>query len=111
MTRLAILAMMTWMMAACGDEVGNDGGLVGGSCASSGDCEYRCELGGDYPDGTCTIACDVDDDCPGGTYCIDTDRGGVCLLGCDLPSDCRPGYNCEGRRNRGHGGDSLVCSN
>ena len=37
------------------------------------------------------------------------DDGGVCLLACELPEDCPHAYNCEGRENRGHGGDSLVC--
>jgi hypothetical protein len=98
------------VLAACGDHVGNNGSLVGGPCVDSGDCQFLCQQGGEFPQGLCTRPCLVDNDCPDGTYCIDTE-GGICMLGCDIPSDCRGGYNCRGRRNRGTGGDSLVCSN
>ena len=108
--RLALVLAITALAACGGDDVGNDGGLVGGACFDSRDCEERCQLGGDYPQGLCTVSCLDDRDCPDGTFCIDTE-GGICMLGCDFPEDCRPGYNCEGRSNRGHGGDSLVCSN
>lgn len=108
--RLALMLAITALAAACDDGVGNDGSLVGGACSSSNDCEFRCETGGDFPQGLCTRPCNIDDDCPDGTFCIDT-QDGICMLGCQRPSDCRGGYNCEGRRNRGHGGDSLVCSN
>ena len=98
-------------IAACGgDDVGNDGATVGGPCVDAADCESRCLVGGDFPQGTCSLACNTDNDCPDGTFCIDAE-GGVCLLGCALPADCRGGYNCEGKTNRGHGGDSLVCTN
>ena len=69
MTRLLSLAITSLLFIACGnDGVGNNGGLVGGSCTSAADCEFRCETGGDLPGGTCTVACNVDDDCPGGTF-------------------------------------------
>lgn len=107
----ACVGLVFSLLAACGgDDVGNDGRLVGGPCASSGDCEYRCELDGDFPQGTCTRPCLTDGDCPDGTFCINK-NGGICLLGCQVPADCRGGYNCLGKENRGHGGDSLVCSN
>lgn len=113
MLRLAsivTIALLT-LTFACGDDgVGNGGDVVGGACVDNGDCAERCQLGGDFPQGTCTVTCNTDNDCPGGTYCIDTE-GGICLLGCDTPSDCRGGYNCEGKTNRTHGGDSLVCVN
>lgn len=109
MLRLVAIAICVLGAAACGDEeVGNEGVVVGGSCAGNGDCEFRCETGGDFPLGTCTRPCLIDDDCPSGSACIDKD-GGMCLLSCSVPTDCRPGYNCEGKTNNGHGGDSLVC--
>jgi len=107
--RLALLLAIT-ALAACGsDGVGNDGGFVGGDCIDERDCEFRCQRGDEFPQGLCTVACNVDEDCPGGTFCID-DEGGICMLGCDFPEDCRFGYTCRGRANRGHGGESLVCS-
>lgn len=110
MTR-AVLIVMTLAATACGsDNVGVNGGLVGGPCAANADCEYRCELGGDFPQGTCVKPCNTDDDCPGGSSCINKE-GGICLLACEVPADCRGGYNCEGKENRGTGGDSLVCTN
>ena len=54
--------------------------------------------------------CNTDGDCPEDTFCINKE-GGICLLGCSVPADCRGGYNCEGKENRGTGGDSLVCTN
>lgn len=111
MLRLASILFSLGVLACGGsDGVGNAGDVVGGPCNTSGDCAFRCETGGDYPQGTCIKPCNTDNDCPDGTFCINRD-GGVCLLGCDRPSDCRGGYNCEGHENRGHGGDSLVCSN
>jgi hypothetical protein len=104
---ICILAIAA--LAACNDHVGNGGSLVGGPCISSNDCRFVCETGGDFPQGLCTLPCNIDDDCPDGTYCIDTEEG-ICMLGCDVPADCRGGYNCLGRKNRGTGGDSLVCS-
>lgn len=111
MTRLALIWFSFVAIVACGgDGVGTSGDLVGGPCASNGDCESRCVLGDDFPSGTCVKPCNTDNDCPDGTYCIETE-GGICLLGCTQPSDCRGGYNCEGKQNRTHGGDSLVCIN
>lgn len=108
MTRLFAISLVLVIAACGGDGVGNGGDVVGGPCASNGDCDFRCELGGDFPQGTCVKPCNTDGDCPDGTFCINTD-GGICLLGCNEPSDCRGGYNCEGKENRTHGGDSLVC--
>lgn len=104
------LVVIMFLVACGGDGVGKGGDVVGGPCASNGDCEFRCELGGDYPQGTCVKPCNTDNDCPDGTYCINT-NGGICLLACTTPSDCRGGYTCEGKENRTHGGDSLVCTN
>lgn len=113
MTRLLTLALTSltsFLLLACGSsDVGTNGGLVGGACATDRDCESRCQTGGSFPGGTCTVSCRVDDDCPGGTFCIDTE-GGICLLACELPRDCRAGYTCKGRPNRGRPGESLVCS-
>jgi hypothetical protein len=111
MLRLIPILMMT-IAFACGggDSVGNKGRTVGGPCVDQRDCEFRCQLGGDFPQGTCVVPCNTDDDCPSDTHCINTD-GGICLLACSVPADCRGGYNCEGKENRGHGGDSLVCIN
>ena len=106
---LRLVWILVLALAACGSNVGNDGSLVGGACVNSNDCEFRCELGGEYPSGLCTVACSTDNDCPGNTFCIDVE-GGICMLGCRVPDDCRGGYNCRGRKNRGTGGDSLVCS-
>jgi hypothetical protein len=108
MIRLALICFALVTMACGGENVGTEGDVVGGPCASNGDCEYRCQTGGDFPQGTCIKPCNTDDDCPGGSHCIDRD-GGICLLACDRPADCRREYNCEGKENRGHGGDSLVC--
>lgn len=112
MIRLAALWLSVVVIVACGgdDNVGNDGSHVGGSCVDERDCAFRCQLGGDFPQGTCTRPCNTDGDCPDGTFCVSSE-GGICLLGCTLPEDCRPGYNCEGKENKGHGGDSLVCIN
>ncbi|MBA3504017.1 MAG: hypothetical protein M4D80_12555 [Myxococcota bacterium] len=111
MLRLISILSMVFAFACGGDGgVGREGSLVGGSCASSGDCEFRCQIGDDFPQGTCVKPCNTDSDCPDDTFCINTD-GGICLLGCSQPADCRGGYNCEGKENRGHGGDSLVCIN
>jgi hypothetical protein len=100
-----------FILAACDtDDVGNDGTLVGGPCVTAAECQFRCETGGNYPQGTCTAPCNTDSDCPDGTHCIN-EEGGICLLACDVPADCRGGYNCMGRENRGTGGDSLVCRN
>jgi hypothetical protein len=103
--------MMVVAFACNGDGgVGRDGPVVGGPCAGASDCEFRCEMGGDFPQGTCVKPCNTDNDCPDNSFCINRE-GGICLLGCREPSDCRGGYNCEGQENRGHGGDSLVCIN
>jgi len=112
MRRLLLALMMMGLAFACGgpDGVGTDGPLVGGPCQSNGDCDFRCQQGGDFPQGTCVKPCNTDNDCPGGAFCINQD-GGICLLACERPDDCRGGYNCEGKENRGHGGDSLVCIN
>ncbi|MDX2092101.1 MAG: hypothetical protein SFX73_29825 [Kofleriaceae bacterium] len=107
---MCALSVLVAIVGCGGEAVGTNGSLVGGPCAGNADCEYRCELGGDFPQGTCVRPCNVDADCPDGTYCVDKE-GGICLLGCEVPADCRGGYNCEGQRNRGHGGDSLVCIN
>lgn len=106
---LALLAC-SGLLAACGDDdaVGLDGDRVGGACRDSNDCEYRCQEGGDFPDGTCTLPCNVDDDCPLGTYCVHKEEG-ICLLGCEHPTDCRDGYTCKGVDNNGTDGESLVC--
>lgn len=105
------LVLLAWAPACVlGDDVGNQGDYVGGSCSDDRDCDEQCVEGGDFPDGTCTVACNDDGDCPSGTNCIDK-KGGVCLLTCDTPSDCRGGYTCKGEKNNGHGGDSLVCIN
>ncbi len=105
---LVALAASLMLVASCNRGVGTDGGLVGGACSVTSDCEERCLQGGDYPDGTCVTSCTTDEDCPGGSNCIKKE-GGVCLLSCDVPSDCRSGYTCKGETNNGHGGDSLVC--
>lgn len=104
-----LLTSAVFAFACGGDGVGRDGDLVGGPCASAGDCEDRCLEGGDYPGGLCTVSCNTDEDCPPGTHCID-EEGGTCFMGCEFPEDCRVGYTCKGEENRGHGGDSLVCA-
>jgi len=105
---ISILSLMMFAFACGDDGVGNGGDVVGGACAANGDCAFRCEIGGDFPQGTCIKPCNTDGDCPDGTNCINQD-GGICLLSCREPADCRGGYNCLGKENRGHGGDSLVC--
>lgn len=104
---VACLLSLTAVRCHHGD-VGNDGGLVGGSCRDSGDCAERCVRGDEFPGGTCTVECRDDFDCPEGTWCID-EKGGVCLLGCDVDDDCRGGYECRDRNREGHGGRMEVC--
>jgi hypothetical protein len=92
---ITILSFMVLAFACGGDGgVGRDGPVVGGPCTSSGDCEFRCEMGGEFPQGTCIKPCNTDDDCPDNF--LHQPEGGICLLGCKTV-DCR-GYNCEGRR-------------
>ncbi len=97
-----------FMMPACSDGVGTNGGLVGGACERNNDCDEECLTGGDFPEGTCSVSCRDDNECPSGTNCVDKE-GGVCLLTCERPSDCRGGYTCKGEDNKGHSGESLVC--
>jgi hypothetical protein len=92
----------------CGEEIGNDSTLVGGSCHDHHDCEHRCVRGGDFPNGTCTVDCHDDGDCPGGTRCVDR-AGGICLLACHDDHDCRGGYDCKRVDREGHGGKIAVC--
>ncbi len=109
--RIASLLLATFaFLSACGDDdgVGLFGDEVGGPCRDSNDCQYRCQGGGDFPQGTCTLPCNIDDDCPLGTYCVKKEDG-ICLLGCDHPADCRDGYTCKGVENNGTEGESLVC--
>ena len=102
--------MVLGLSSACfdGDGVGNNGGYVGGDCRDNGDCDEICLRGGAFPGGTCSVECRDDGDCPSYTYCVEKE-GGVCLLSCDRPSDCRDEYNCKGEKNKGRGGESLVC--
>ena len=100
----------------CGEDdddggVGPGSSLVGGSCASNGDCQDRCVGGGDWPGGMCTVSCSDDGDCPGGTVCVDK-GGGVCALPCDVHADCDgfgPGWECDSTDRKGAPGDVAVC--
>ncbi len=100
------LALSVGAVACGGDSVGPTGVTVGGPCAAATDCDQTCLSA--WPDGTCVVSCDTDADCPDNTHCIDM-NGGICLLACQSNADCRPGYECDGERNKGHGGDSLIC--
>lgn len=105
------LTMLTsgLFMVGCNDDVGWEGGLVGGACRDSNDCDpdSKCVRGKDYPDGTCTLSCRDDGECPSGTFCVDKE-GGICLLGCELNADCRAQYVCD-RKDLRRGGKMLVC--
>jgi hypothetical protein len=90
------------------DEVGNNSGLVGGSCRDDRDCYDQCVEGGDFPGGTCTVPCRDDRDCPDFTWCVDK-KGGVCLLDCRDWRDCRPDYDCKDTNREGAGGKIAVC--
>src|SRR5688572_5710294 len=106
MNRILVSLAFAVLAVGCGgddDDVGWEGTLVGGACASSEECEVQSERGDDYPDGTCTLPCNSDEDCRGGTSCIDREDG-ICLLACETPDDCPGRYECEGEENRGHGG-------
>lgn len=104
----ATLGLLAGASACGGDSVGPTGITVGGPCQAANDCDQTCLNSGDWPDGTCVTSCDTDADCPDGTHCIDT-NGGVCLLACQTSADCRANYECDAERNKGHGGDSLIC--
>jgi hypothetical protein len=91
-----------------GQEVGNDGGLVGGACRDHRDCAERCVEGGDFPSGTCTVDCRDDRDCPDFTFCVD-EKGGVCLLACDFDDECRGRYDCKSISREGADGNIDVC--
>lgn len=102
---LAILAL-----AACGEDVGPTGAVVGGPCLVNTDCapSSRCLTGGDFPGGSCAVNCASDADCPGGAACVSSE-GGVCLLACVYSTDCRGGYVCKGKSRKGLSGEALVC--
>lgn len=103
---LPILAAL--LLGACNQDVGPDGGLVGGSCRDDRDCAERCVEGGKFPGGTCTVDCRDDRDCPGSTYCVE-EKGGVCLLACEYDDECRGGYECKNKDREGAGGKIEVC--
>ena len=105
---LRLIALIALFGACHGDQVGNNGSLVGGDCVNNGDCHDVCQTGGDFPGGTCTVRCNNDDDCPVDTDCVQKAEG-ICLLQCSHPEDCRPGYTCKGVERRGAGGETLVC--
>jgi hypothetical protein len=106
----SLLLLCCAFLSACGDDdaVGLGGDEVGGPCHDENDCQFRCQEGGEFPEGTCTLPCNIDDDCPLGTYCVHKEEG-ICLLGCEHPADCRDGYTCKGVENNGTEGESLVC--
>jgi len=106
--RIALAALSLSLSLACGEDIGNDSDLVGGSCRDDRDCVERCVEGKDFPSGTCTVACDDDRDCPSDTWCIDK-AGGVCLLACDVDDHCRGGYRCKNTDREGAGGKIEVC--
>ena len=66
---IVALTAALWIPGCGGDDVGFDGGTVGGACRDDFDCEYRCVKGGAFPDGTCTVPCRYHEDCPGGASC------------------------------------------
>lgn len=110
MTRLVVLLGALLTLTACPEDVGPDGGLVGGSCRDDRDCAEQCVEGGKFPDGTCSVECRDDRDCPDGTWCI-SEAGGVCLLACGRDADCRGGYDCKDKDREGAGGREAVCIN
>lgn len=102
-------------LLGCGNGVGNDGVIVGGSCLVSGECnvDSRCLTGARFPNGYCAKSCDGPDDCPDGSACVDApDFGAMCLLTCTAASDCRSddGYECAELPAHGAGGTSMVCA-
>lgn len=104
---LVLLASL--LLINCGhNDVGLNGGLVGGDCRDNVDCADTCVGGGDFPGGTCTIPCRDDYDCPGTTWCAEK-AGGVCLLGCTVNADCRINYVCKDVDRHGTGGKTAVC--
>ena len=99
------------LFAGCGNGVGPEGKVVGGTCSASTVCAGGsfCLSGGDFPSGTCSVRCSkVDPSCPAGSTCVDKE-GGVCLLTCGATIECRPGYQCKGKRRIDDSGEALVC--
>jgi hypothetical protein len=60
---------------------------VGARCDRDDDCDERCLLSSDYPDGFCSVSCDDDDGCPDGAVCV-ADDGGICKVPCAEDQGC-----------------------
>jgi hypothetical protein len=96
--------------SACGRDAGDIDESIGASCASDRDCDTRCYIDNDFPQGFCSQPCASDQDCPGDAFCIDT-NGGVCMFACP-EFDCSrlgAGWTCR-NRDRPSGGEIRVCS-
>jgi hypothetical protein len=106
--KVAAAGLVLGALTACGNGVGTDGAVVGGSCAGVADCSQversRCETGSLFPEGYCLHFCrpavdDAGDEqtpCRDGAACVDlTIEGRVCLDECDADGDCRDGYTCQ----------------
>ncbi len=99
MLRMAVLVGALAALGGCGNGVGNDGAVVGGSCLTSAQCDNdsQCLTGTSYPNGYCAKSCTAPTDCPDGSTCVDaTGYGATCLLTCTAGADCRTGdgYDC-----------------
>ncbi len=115
MLRVTALVGALAGLVGCGNGVGIDGPVVGGSCVVSGECDVdsRCLTGAHYPNGYCAKSCLTPDDCPDGSTCVDSpDFGSMCLLRCSADTDCRidDGYVCADLPAHGAGGTSGVCA-
>ena len=103
-----LLPFLALFLVSCGDDVGPDGGLVGGECRDDGDCEERCIRKKDFPSGMCSVSCRDDRDCPSDTMCIDKE-GGICAYECREHADCRREYICDSKDRKGAGGEVFIC--
>ena len=108
----AALLVVSLFTVACGGggSVGKDGDLVGGACASEGDCAEKCLTGGDFAGGICTQTCEETSECPDGTVCSEF-SGGTCFLLCDSDADCRDGWVCGEIDQQGSESKAQVCKN
>lgn len=100
-------------LGSCGrDDVGADGGLVGGRCASDRDCARRCVIDEDLPGGYCSLSCLTDRECPRGTFCVE-ESGGICMLSCMDNQHCADlglPYLCKAKgRRENKDSKVLVC--
>lgn len=97
-------------VTACGHGDGDIDETVGAVCSSDRQCDDKCFMGGDFPDGFCSLSCATDNDCPDDTFCMEA-QGGVCMFACPDFDCSRLGatWECKSKK-RENGGEITVCS-